>query len=62
MIQVRAHLAPGEFRLEVDGHEEHAAGGVVCAAASAITQAAVIALSELARQRPDLITIDITEE
>lgn len=62
MIQVTAHLGDGVFRLEVDGHEEHAAGGAVCAAVSAITQAAVIGLSELARQRPDLVTINITEE
>lgn len=62
MIQARAHLGHGRFQLEVDGHEEHAAEGAVCAAVSAITQAAVIALAELARLRPDLIAIDITEE
>lgn len=62
MIRVVADLRPGIFRLEVDGHEEHAAGGLVCAAVTAITQTALLGIAEIARQHPDLVSVEITEE
>ena len=61
MIRVRAHLGDGRFTLDVDGHEEHREGGRVCAAVSAITQTALLGLDEIARQHPDLVSIEITE-
>lgn len=62
MIHVTAVLRPGHTRLEIDGHEEHAAGGVVCAAVSAIAQTALLGIAEIARQHPDLVSVEITEE
>lgn len=62
MIRVNAHLADGLFRLVVDGHEERVEGGRVCAAVSAITQTALLGLQEIARQHPDLVSIEITHE
>lgn len=61
MIRVVADLADGQFALRVDGHEEHAEGGRVCAAVSAITQTALLGLQEIARQYPDLVSITIKE-
>jgi len=61
MIRVTAHLATGVFRLEVDGHEEHAEQGRVCAAVSAITQTALLGLSAVAEEHPDIVSIEITE-
>lgn len=62
MIEVVARLEHGGFRLAVTGHEEHAEGGRVCAAVSAITQTALLGLQAVAEQHPDLVTIDITED
>lgn len=62
MIRVRAVLADGRFRLDVDGHEGHAREGRVCAAVSAITQTALLGLEEVARQHPDLVSVEITQE
>jgi uncharacterized protein YsxB (DUF464 family) len=62
MIRIVAELRPGIFRLDVDGHEERAAGGVVCAAVTAITNTALLGLAEIARQHPDLVSVEITEE
>ena len=62
MIRIRAHLGPGHTSIEVDGHEEHAEQGRVCAAVSAIAQTALLGLEEIARQHPDLVSIDITQE
>lgn len=62
MIRVTAVLGAGTFRLDIDGHEEHAAGGVVCAAVSAISQTALLGIAEIARQHPDLVSVEITEE
>lgn len=62
MIQVRAQLAHGRLQVSVDGHENEAADGRVCAAVSAIVQTALLGLAEVARQHPDLVTITIEEE
>lgn len=62
MIEVRALLGDGLTSIEVAGHEEHAAGGRVCAAVSAITQTALLGLQMLAEQNPDLVSVKITEE
>ena len=62
MITVRARLGDGHTSLEVVGHEEHAAGGLACAAVSAITQTALLGLEQVARQFPDLVSVEITEE
>lgn len=62
MIRIVADLRPGIFRLDVDGHEEHAAGGVICAAVSAITNTALLGLDAIARQHPDIVSVEITEE
>ena len=62
MIHVRARLGNGRTSIEVDGHEEHAEGGRVCAAVSAITQTALLGLEQVARQYPDLVSIEITQE
>lgn len=62
MIRVQAALADGRFRLDVNGHEEHAQEGRVCAAVSAITQTALLGLEEIARQYPDLVSVEIKQE
>lgn len=62
MIEVRAHLGDGLTSIEVAGHEEHAAGGRVCAAVSAITSTALAGLEIIARQHPDLVSVTITQE
>lgn len=62
MIEVRALLGDGLISIEVAGHEEHAAGGRVCAAVSAVTQTALLGLQMLAEQNPDLVSVKITEE
>jgi len=62
MIRVSARLGDGFTSLEVDGHEGHALDGRVCAAVSAITQTALLGLEEIARQHPDLVSIEITQE
>ncbi|GCD37945.1 hypothetical protein OEIGOIKO_05755 [Streptomyces chrestomyceticus JCM 4735] len=62
MIRVRARLGDGRTVIEVDGHEEHAENGRVCAAVSAITHTALLGLEEIARQHPDLVSVDITQE
>lgn len=61
MIRIRARLGDGHTSIEVDGHEQHAADGRVCAAVSAITQTALLGLEEVARQHPDLVSISIEE-
>ncbi|MFG3488550.1 ribosomal-processing cysteine protease Prp [Streptomyces sp. NPDC047972] len=62
MIHVRARLGDGLTSIEVDGHEEHAEDGRVCAAVSAITQTALLGLEEVARHHPDLVSVEITQE
>ncbi|MEV5138434.1 ribosomal-processing cysteine protease Prp [Streptomyces syringium] len=62
MIRVRALLGDGRTSLEVDGHEEHAEAGRVCAAVSAITQTALLGLEQIALQHPDLVSVEITQE
>ena len=62
MIEVRARLGDGHTFIEVAGHEEHAAGGRVCAAVSAITQTALLGIQAIAEQHPDLVSVEITEE
>ncbi|MEV5592231.1 MULTISPECIES: ribosomal-processing cysteine protease Prp [Streptomyces] len=62
MIRVRARLGDGRTVIEVDGHEEHAENGRVCAAVSAITHTALLGLEQIARQHPDLVSVDITQE
>lgn len=60
MIRIRAELADGHTLIAVDGHEDGT--GVVCAAVSAITQTALLGLEEIARQNPDLVSIEIKEQ
>jgi hypothetical protein len=62
VIVIRARLGDGRTSIEVAGHEEHTAGGRVCAAVSAITHTALLGLEEIARQHPDLVSVTITEE
>lgn len=62
MIRVRARLGDGRTSIEVDGHEEHAEDGRVCAAVSAITQTALLGLEQVAQQYPDLVSVEITQE
>lgn len=62
MIVVRAHLGDGHTSIEVDGHEEHAEGGRVCAAVSAVTSTALLGLQAIAEAHPDLVSIIITEQ
>lgn len=62
MIHVRARLGDGRTSIEVDGHEEHAEDGRVCAAITAITQTALLGLEQYALQYPDLVSVEITQE
>ena len=62
MIEVRARLGDGLTSIEVAGHEEHAAGGRVCAAVSAVIQTALLGVQAIAEQHPDLVSVEITEE
>ena len=62
MIVVRAHLGDGLTSIEVDGHEEHAEQGRVCAAVSAIIQTALLGLQAVADQNPNLVSIHINEQ
>lgn len=62
MIEVRARMGDGRISLEITGHEEHAVGGYVCAAVSAITQTALLGLEQYAELFPDLVSVTITEE
>lgn len=61
MIRIVAHLRDGATSIEVAGHEGHTRAGVVCAAVSAITQTALLGLQEVARQHPDLVSVEIKE-
>lgn len=61
MIRVRARLGDGLTSIEVEGHEERAKQGRVCAAVSAITQTALLGLQMVAEQHPDIVSIEITE-
>jgi hypothetical protein len=62
VIRVRARLGDGHTSIEVDGHEEHAEQGRVCAAVSAITQTALLGLQLVAEQHPDIVSVEITEK
>jgi uncharacterized protein YsxB (DUF464 family) len=62
VIRIRARLGDGRTSIEVDGHEEHAENGRVCAAVSAITQTALLGLEQVAQQHPDLVSVTITQE
>lgn len=62
MIEVRARLGDGHTLIEVSGHEGHVEDSRVCAAVTAITQTALLGLDEYARQHPDLVSVEITEE
>ncbi|MBW1600890.1 ribosomal-processing cysteine protease Prp [Streptomyces sp. JJ66] len=62
MIRIRAHLGEGHTFIEVEGHEGHVEDGRVCAAVSAITQTALLGLDQIARQHPDLVSVEITQE
>lgn len=61
MIRVSARLGAGHTVIEVTGHEGHVLDGRVCAAVSAITQTALLGLQEIARQHPDLVSVEIKE-
>lgn len=62
MIRIAASMAEGRFHLQVDGHEQRAEGGRVCAAVSAITQTALLGLEQIAAQFPELVELTIEEE
>jgi uncharacterized protein YsxB (DUF464 family) len=62
VIRINASLGDGHTSIEVDGHEGHTRGGVVCAAVSAIVQTALLGLQEIARQNPDLVSLHIKEK
>lgn len=62
MIRIVAELDHGLFRLVVDGHEERAEQGRICAAVSAITQTALLGLQAVAEEHPDIVSIEITEK
>lgn len=62
MIRISADLDAGLFRLVVDGHEERAEQGRVCAAVSAITQTALLGLQAVAEEHPDIVSIEIMEK
>lgn len=62
MIRISARLGDGATSIEVSGHEGHVEDGRVCAAVSAITQTALLGLEQIARQHPDLVSIEITQE
>jgi uncharacterized protein len=61
VIHVAARFADGLTSIAVSGHEGHVADGLVCAAISAITSTALLGLQEIARQHPDLVSIEIQE-
>ncbi|MDQ3578107.1 MAG: ribosomal-processing cysteine protease Prp [Actinomycetota bacterium] len=61
MIRVSARLGDGRTHIEVSGHEDHVHDGRVCAAVSAITNTALLGLEEVARQHPDLVSVEIQE-
>lgn len=56
MIRARYAIAPGGFRLEVDGHADTDA----CAAVTALQQTVLIFLEQLAGLRPDQIELTVT--
>jgi uncharacterized protein YsxB (DUF464 family) len=62
VIHIRARLGDGRTLIEVEGHEDHAEQGRVCAAVSAITQTALLGLQQIAEQHPDIVSIEITEK
>jgi uncharacterized protein YsxB (DUF464 family) len=62
VITVRARLGDGLTSIEVAGHEEHAAGGRVCAAVSAITHTALLGLEQVAALHPDYVSVEIIQE
>jgi uncharacterized protein YsxB (DUF464 family) len=62
VIRIVATLADGHFALTVEGHEERAADGRVCAAISAITQTALLGLEQVAHAHPDIVSINIQEK
>jgi uncharacterized protein YsxB (DUF464 family) len=61
VIQISALIAPGHSRIDVTGHEGHVLEGRVCAAVSAIMQAAVLGLEQIALQHPDIASVEIRE-
>lgn len=61
MIRIVATLSNGRTSLTVEGHEDRAADGRVCAAVSAITQTALLGLEQVAHQHPDIVSIEIQE-
>ena len=61
MIHITARLGDGTTVIAVEGHEEHAEDGRICAAVSAITATALLGLEEIARQHPHLVSIEIKE-
>lgn len=62
MITVRAHVAEGHTSIWMEGHENHAEQGRVCAAATAVLRTALLGLEQLALRHPKHIRIRISEE
>jgi uncharacterized protein len=61
VIVVAAELGDGRMHLTVDGHGNHAEDGRICAAVSAVVQAAVLGLQAIEAEFPQHIAVDIKE-
>lgn len=57
MVTVRVDMAPGAYRLTIEGHAN--ADDATCAAVTALEQAFAITLEQLASMRPDQIEFKI---
>lgn len=62
MIVITAELGDGRYLLRVDGHENHAENGLVCAAVSAVAHTALLGLEQIAQHHPQHVTVTIKEK
>lgn len=62
MITIRAHVAEGHTSITMEGHENHAEQGRVCAAATAVLRTALLGLEQIALRHPAHVRIEISEE
>lgn len=62
MITVRAHVADGHTSIAVEGHENHADQGRICAAVTAVIRTALLGLEQIALRHPEHVHIEISEE
>ena len=61
MIQVSAEFGAGRTSIVSEGHEGHVEGGRVCAAITAILNAAYLGIEDVARQYPHLVSVTLKE-